>query len=334
MFLLLESISNVTSPAIDVIQNSTNRTACHSTDWWLYTMQPVYIFLIAALGIVCNLFVLSVFCFHKKPCNVPEIYLTNLAAADLVLVSCLPFWAVYITKKFNWIFGKFLCQLVNMGIRMNAYCSIYFLVLISIDRYVALVYPLSHGRKRSPKLAKLGCLMMWGVGFLLGLPTFIYRKVVPSGQNDTHKCIEDEIVRLVSDLLLAILGFIIPVSIICYCTAKIVHALRNRLSERYTTENTENKATTLMLVVLVAFLICWVPFHVVKILNIFKGAGLVKRCDFIIALENSLQIFGYLAFFNSVLNPILYVIAGRSFRKKVCELCMPNSFHPVGSTTL
>ncbi|GLD47961.1 B2 bradykinin receptor-like protein [Lates japonicus] len=102
-------------------QNCTNGNNCSSleTKEWTYTVLQIYILVIAVLGIVFNVFVLMVFCLHKKACTVAEIYLSNLAAADLVLVSCLPFWAVYAANKFNWPFSGSLCKLVNLSINMR-----------------------------------------------------------------------------------------------------------------------------------------------------------------------------------------------------------------------
>ncbi|XP_071388665.1 B2 bradykinin receptor-like [Centroberyx affinis] len=316
---------NFTTTAIYGDQNNTNGSECpHAYAWdWLETMQPVYILAISVLGILGNVFVLLVFCLHKKACTVAEIYLGNLAAADLVLVSCLPFWAVNVANNFNWPFGVFMCRLVNLGIKMNVYCSIYFLVLVSIDRYVALVHTMSHGRMRRPKYAKLACLLVWGFGLLLGVPTFIFRAVEYFPEYKVSACYLDypsKTIGLVCDGMLTFLSFIIPVSIISYCTIKIIQALKKQAVERFNAENTERKATLLVLAVLLAFLICWVPFHLVAILDVLQRAGFLKGCDIITALEICNQIFSYLAFFNSVLNPILYVIVGKNFRKKVREL--------------
>ncbi|XP_037603375.1 B2 bradykinin receptor-like [Sebastes umbrosus] len=289
---------------------------------WLYIGQPVYILLIAVLGIMFNVFVLMVFCFHKKACTVAEIYLSNLAAADLVLVSFLPFWAVNVSNGFNWPFGVFLCKFVSMGIKMNAYSSIYFLILVSVDRYVALVHPLSHGRMRRPKYAKLGCLLMWGFGLLLSVPTFVFREVDNRPDNITYCFLDypNHTVQLVFDGMLFVFGLIIPISIISFCTVKIIQALKIHTIERFNTERTEQKATTLMLAVLLAFLICWVPFHVVTMLNGLVKADVLGGCNLESVLDICNQIFTYLAIFNSVLNPILYVIVGKNFRKKVYEL--------------
>lgn len=117
---------------------NTNGTNCSQieTEEWINTVVPVYILIISALGFVLNVFVL----IHKKPCTVAEIYLSNLAAADLLLL------AVNVSNRFDWPFGQFLCKVFNPGINMNTYCSIYFFVLVSIDCYVAVVHTMSHNR--------------------------------------------------------------------------------------------------------------------------------------------------------------------------------------------
>ncbi|XP_040056041.2 B2 bradykinin receptor-like [Gasterosteus aculeatus] len=306
-------------------QNNTNGTDCPDLyDWdWLYTSQPVYILLITVLGILFNVFILMVFCFHKKACTVAEIYLSNLAAADLILVSCLPFWAVHISNGFNWPFGLFMCKAVNLGIKINANSSVYFLVLVSMDRYVALVHTMSHGRMRRPKYAKLGCLLMWGFGLLLSFPTLFFRKVNYFPEYNVTACFLEYpnlTTELFFDGMLIVFGFIVPISISSFCTIKIIQALKVQMTERFNAEKTEQKATNLVLAVLLAFFICWVPFHVVTTLDVLVRAEILGGCHLQSVLDICNQIFSYLAFFNSVLNPILYVIVGKNFRKKVSEL--------------
>lgn len=302
-----------------------NHSLCPESEaWdWLYTMQPVYMFVICVLGILGNVFVLLVFCLHKKACSVAEIYLGNLAAADLLLSSCLPFWAINVASGFNWHFGSLMCRLVNTGIKMNMYCSVYFLVMVSIDRYLALVFALTYGRMRRPWYAKLSCLAVWILGIILSVPTLTFREVKFISEYSVTACIlsyPSYTAELACDILLVLLGFIIPVTVISYCTCKIIQALHWQVMERFNSVNKERKATVLVLAVLLAFLLCWVPFHLVTILDILMRIEVLSGC----ALENALdicnQIFTYLALSNSVLNPILYVIVGKNFRKKVKEL--------------
>ncbi|XP_078133669.1 B2 bradykinin receptor-like [Sander vitreus] len=302
-------------------QNNTT-DKCHPVEFkdWQSTVVPAYMLLISVLGIGMNGFVLMVFCLHKKACTIAEIYLSNLAAADFFLMAWLPLWAAYAINRYDWPFSHYLCSLFSLPINMNAYCSIYFLVLISIDRYIALVHPLSHKGISRRKFAKLGCLLVWGFGLLLSIPTLVYRKVSYIPQYNRSLCFlnySDIKEQLLFEGMQNTFGFIVPICIISYCTLIIIHSLNNRLIERSNSQKTEQKATTLVLVVLLAFVICWVPHHVVKILETLKRADVLRGCSIIGNLEICRAFFMYLAFFNSVLNPILYVIVGKNFREKV-----------------
>ena len=301
--------------------NSTNGSDCpnpEETVAWVVSVVPVCILVFTALGIVFNVFVLMVFFLHKKACTVPEIYLSNLAAADLVLLACLPFWAVNLSKQHNWVFGRVMCRLVNLGINMNVFCSIYFLVLVSIDRYVALVHTMSHNRLRRPKYARLGCLMVWGFGLLAGVPTLVYREV-QTRCNNTYCSLNYTLnEHLLFQGLQILFSFIIPTFIISFCTFNIIKALQNRLNEGSKSQNDEHNATTLVLAVLLAFVICWLPFHVFRIVELLKYSGLSGINTKVVDI--CIQIFVYLAYFNSVLNPLLYVIVGKNFRKKAQEV--------------
>ncbi|XP_076013565.1 B2 bradykinin receptor-like [Genypterus blacodes] len=291
------------------------------------TFAPVLI--ISVLGIVGNVFVLLVFCLQKKPCTVAEIYLSNLAAADLVLMSFLAIWSVNIANRYNWPFGSFLCVLVKMSIKMNACCSIYFLVLVSIDRYVALVHPMSHGRMRSPKYAKLCCVPVWGFGLLMSVPTIVFMVVRYIPEYDFTAChleYPDITVQLICDGIFAMFSFIIPVCVISYCTVKIIQAVKNQAMSRFNSKDTENKATFLVLVVLLAFLICMAPYHLVTLLNGIQKAKNPEGRHVNTILHICHRVSVCLAFFNSALNPILYVIVGKSFREKVCQLFKTRGF--------
>ncbi|KAI9520565.1 hypothetical protein NQZ68_017267 [Dissostichus eleginoides] len=315
-------LANFNTTALNGEQNNMNGSQCYSDKphFWHISVLPVYILLIAVLGIVLNVFVLGVFCLHKKSCNVAEIYLSNIAAADLILTSCLPFWAVNAANQFSWPFSHHLCPLVNFSINMNAYSSIYFLVLISIDRRMALADPLSYIGISRPKYAKLGCVLVWGFGLLLSVPTLVFREVkyFPEIQsNICYMAFRNLTERAVFDVMQFTFGFIIPFFIIFYCTIDILQALNNRIFEGLNTQKKEQKATTLVLAVLLAFMICWMPFHVTKILLLLQKAEVLTGCSLEYALNICGHVFTYLAFFNSVLNPILYVIVGQQFRQKV-----------------
>ncbi|GLD47962.1 B2 bradykinin receptor-like protein [Lates japonicus] len=124
-----------------------------------------------------------------------------------------------------------------------------------------------------------------------------------------------------------IVMLIIPIPIVSLCTFKIVKALNNRVVKRANTQKMERKATTLMVAVFVVFLICRVPFYVVKIIEWLMRTEVLVGCKLGTVVDICKHVFLYLTLSNSVFNPILYIIVGKNFQEKVKEL-----FHQWSST--
>ncbi|XP_016099754.1 B2 bradykinin receptor-like [Sinocyclocheilus grahami] len=305
--------------------NLTNDTQCPHWDvWdWLYIMQPAYMFIICVLGILGNIFVLLVFGLHKKACTVAEIYLGNLAAADLLLVSCLPFWAINIADGFNWRFGSLMCRLVNTGIKMSMLCSIYLLVLISGDRYVALVHALSRGRMRRPRYAKLNCIAVWFFGLILNYPTLHFRDTQFIPELNITACIlnyPNPNIGLAHLLQLNLVGFALPILVITFCCVNIIRALKRRRHIDYCEDRNDKKATVLVCAVTLLFLICWGPFHFMTLLDLLCDLKVLDQNEWSHFLNIGSQFSVYLAFSNSCLNPALYVCSGKYFKRKVSSI--------------
>lgn len=121
-------------------------------------------------------------------------------------------------------------------------------------------------------------------------------------------------------MILNIPGFLLPLTIIAICTFQIIRVLLNNTMQKFKETPTEQKASTLMLVVLLSFIVCWLPFQIVTFLDTLFIYKILSGCtiDHLISIGN--QISTYLAYSNSCLNPLLYVIVGNNFRKKAREV--------------
>ncbi|XP_060908611.1 B2 bradykinin receptor [Labrus mixtus] len=290
---------------------------------WLSSLQPTYMALISVVGFVGNGLVLCVFCLQRKPCSVADVYLGNLAAADLVMMSCLPFWAVTIARGYQWEFGEVLCKFVNVAISMNYICSVLFLVLVCVDRYLAMVKPMSCSRLRRVSWAKRICVGIWSLGFLLTLPTMLFRTVTFVEDANVHACILDyphPAWRLHHNITRNLLGFLIPVLVVTYCTRHIVAALSNRGAGVLPRVRAERKATDLVLAVWVVFLLCWTPHQVMRFLDTIDYFQLTPGCLWGHILDIGIQLSTYLAYSNSAINPFLFVIVGKQFRRRAGEV--------------
>ncbi|NWH52402.1 BKRB2 protein, partial [Fregata magnificens] len=301
-----------------------NQYECINSDvWkWLQDFQPGFLWFIFLLGAIENSFVLVVLCFHKSRCTVAEIYLANMALADLMLVCALPFWAINISNKFQWPFGLFLCKAVNIMSNMNCYSSIYLLTLVSIDRYLALVKTMSLGRMRQTVCAKWNSFVVWTCALLICSPAMVFRKLQYYEEYNITAC---GLVYPASywvpanNCLLNIVGFVIPLCVITYCTVQIVKALRSSELQKLKLVQTERRATMLVLAVLLLFIISWLPFQISTFIDTILHLAPTLKC--LEEINDILtQISTYCAFSNSCLNPVLYVIVGKHFQKKAVEL--------------
>uniref|UniRef100_A0A671MIS3 B2 bradykinin receptor n=2 Tax=Sinocyclocheilus anshuiensis TaxID=1608454 RepID=A0A671MIS3_9TELE len=300
--------------------NSSNLLCNDTVVWiWLSSLQPPFLALISILGVVGNSLVLCVFCLQRKPCTVADVYLGNLAAADLIMVLCLPFWTVTISQGYQWNFGQLLCKVINTAISMNYYCSILFLVLVSMDRYLALAKPMNPSKFRCPKSAKRICVVIWAVGFMLSLPALLFRRVsfVPFVEVEAcYLAYPHPAWVLQWNLTKNFIGFLVPLPIISLCTFHMVKALKNRGLVIQPRVQMERKAARLILTVLAVFLLCWTPFQLLRFLETLNYFQLFSGCLWEHILQIGNQLATYLGYSNSAINPFLYVIVGSHFRKR------------------
>ncbi|OCT68289.1 B2 bradykinin receptor [Xenopus laevis] len=306
------------------LETQSNSTCALSESWqWIFSFQPIYMWIVFVLGFIENMFVLMVFLLHKNRCTVAEIYLANLAAADLLLVCGLPFWAINISSGFKWPFGSFLCVFINGLIVLNLFGSIFFLMMVSIDRYLALVKTMSFGRMRTGRCAKINCLIIWIFAVIASLPKTIFRRVRYFPEFGVMACVIDPPFpnwNVVTGLLLTIIGFLIPLTVILYCSFHIMKVLRNNSMQEFKEINKEKKASVLVLVVLLVFIICWLPFHITIFIDTLHMLELLPGCAMSNLIEIATQISSYLGYSNSCINPLLYVMVGNHFRKKTKEV--------------
>ncbi|XP_066464134.1 B2 bradykinin receptor-like [Eleutherodactylus coqui] len=300
------------------------QNVCMSMDQfqWLSTYQPPYMWFIFVLGFIENLFVISVFILHKNRCTVAEIYLGNMVFSDLILVSSLPFWATTLSNNFYWPFGSFLCKAISSMVQINVYSSIYFLMMVSVDRYLALVKTMSIGRLRRPRWAKVNCATIWIFATLLTSPTMVLRRAMFNEFLNTTACLAQQVPgwNLATKINLNILGFLVPLVIIAFCTFQIISVLRNNAMQQFKEVNKEKKATWLVLAVLLVFIVCWLPFHISTFLDIMEDFNVFPPCTVDSFNHVFTQISTYIAYSNSCINPVMYIMVGNHFRKKAKEV--------------
>lgn len=281
---------------------------------------PIIYLLVCAIGLSGNTLVIYVVLRYAKMKTVTNIYILNLAVADVLFMLGLPFLATQNAIS-DWPFGTFLCRLVTAFDGINQFTSIFCLTIMSLDRYLAVVHPIKSTKWRQPRIAKLISVAVWTFSFLVVLPMIIFADV----QETFHICNMSwpdpvPIWSAIFIIYTSVLGFFGPLLVICLCYLLIVIKVKSSGIKVGSTRRrrSERKVTRMVVIIVAVFVFCWLPFYILNIVNlifilpeepIFMGVFL-----FVIVLSYA----------NSCANPILYAFLSnnfkQSFQKALC-LC-------------
>nr|XP_055067686.1 C-C chemokine receptor type 5-like [Misgurnus anguillicaudatus] len=275
---------------------------------------PVLYSLFFVMGLLGNLLVLWVMLMGVKLRSMTDICLLNLALADLLLVSSLPFLAHY--ARDQWVFGGLMCTMVLGVYHIGFYSGIFFVVLMSVDRYLAVVHSVS-----APKIyGILASVVIWIIAVAASFPELMYLQTnehnnktycqsYPTDDHNSH-----HFANTVGIIKMNVLGLIIPLCVIVFCYSMILHRLPTVRSSR-------KQAVRLVIVVMVVFFCCWAPYNIAAFMKALELNKLIETsCEKSKAITLSLQITEALAYSHSGLNPILYVFVGEKFRKHLFRL--------------
>lgn len=133
----------------------------------------------------CLIISLCSLCRYTKMKTATNIYIFNLALADALVTSTLPFQSVNYLMG-TWPFGDMLCKMVMSIDYYNMFTSIFTLTTMSIDRYVAVCHPVKALDFRTPRNAKIVNVCNWILSSAIGLPVmFMASTAVTRKHQDT-----------------------------------------------------------------------------------------------------------------------------------------------------
>ncbi|XP_029968465.1 C-X-C chemokine receptor type 2-like isoform X2 [Salarias fasciatus] len=278
----------------------------------------VSIFVLAIPG---NLVVGLVIGLSKQSLQPSDLYLLHLVVADLLLAVTLPFWATSVTQ--GWVFGDAMCKIVTVLQELSFYASILFLTCISMDRYLVIVRAME-ARRANRQLVSWGvCVAVWAVGALLSLPG-LFNSSFSSHNSSQIVCAElynpssaDEW-RLATRVLRHALGFVVPLAIMLPCygvTIKRLLHVRGGFQRQ--------RAMRVIVFVVVAFLLCWTPYHIAVMADTFFRTRIVPyQCPARMAVDQAMFATQSLGLLHSCVNPVLYAFVGQKFRQRLLQLLM------------
>ncbi|KAJ8366505.1 hypothetical protein AAFF_G00353250 [Aldrovandia affinis] len=279
---------------------------------------------VCALGLCGNALVIYVVLRHAKMKTVTNIYILNLAVADVLCMLSLPFIATQLALV-RWPFGPALCRVVMTADSLNQFTSIFCLTAMSVDRYLAVVHPVRSAGWRRPRVAKAVNLAVWGASLLVNLPVVIYSALTAARAHDgarfcTIVLPEPQGAYYTAFMFYTfLLGFFLPLAVICLCYLLIVAKVRSSGARACPSKRrrSERKVTRMVSVVVAVFVLCWLPFYA---FNVTSVTGSISSTP---ALKSTFDFVVVLGYANSCANPVLYAFLSENFRKSFqSTLCL------------
>ncbi|KAM6160940.1 C-C chemokine receptor type 1 [Erethizon dorsatum] len=303
-------------------------TPCQKVDVRAFGSQllpPLYS-LVFIIGVVGNILVVLVLMKYKRLQSMTSIYLLNLALSDLLFLFTLPFWIDYKLKD-TWIFGNAMCKLLSGLYYMGLYSEIFFIVLLTIDRYLAIVHAVFALQARTVTFGIITSIITWALAILASVPGLYFSKTQWEVTHQTcslHFPHESHRAwQRFQALKLNLLGLILPLLVMVFCYMGIISILLRRPNEK------KARAVRLIFVIMIIFFLFWTPYNLAVFVSAFQEQMFTKYCEQSKQLDLALQVTEVVAYTHCCVNPIIYVFVGERFRKYLRQLLQRQGVMPL-----
>ncbi|XP_067826194.1 lysophosphatidic acid receptor 6 [Heptranchias perlo] len=280
-----------------------------------YYLFPVVFSIVFILGLIGNVSALCLLTKKMKKASPSYVYITNLAVVDIIYICTLPFRIYYHIKKNDWPFGDITCRITGTLYFANIYISIAFLSLICMDRYIAVVHPRKYIRMRNTNCSKITSALVWLVSLAIMLPLVFGGSLNTTFRNNRTACFENFDPetwnkRMAAYNIVAFLfGFIIPFTVIM-----IFYPLAAKQIAQLQSSIHKEKALTMIRVILVISVVCFVPYHVTNLFYFLTRLDFIQNCAFSSFLYKTRRVTMALVSLNSCLDPLIYYFTTSHFQ--------------------
>ncbi|CAF1268689.1 unnamed protein product, partial [Didymodactylos carnosus] len=281
--------------------------------------------LLSILTITSNIFVcLVVFCYQRMV-TVTNLFIVNLAISDLLVgIFCIPIVLISDYLLSNWPFGAFMCKFFSFAQSVCVTCTIYTLIAMSIDRYLAVVHPMNPLKITQGQCKKM-LAFIWLFAISFSIPVYIEmntRVVCFKREDGTHfqmTCEASDLSKSIQtayNIASIVMIYFIPLVVLSIVYIHLGQTLNKSRapgeahSERDAKmEKSKRKVIKMCCIVVIMFGICWLPMQIY--INILRQFLEVIGYKYIPHLYFAFHI---MAMSNSCINPFIYGVMSSKFR--------------------
>ncbi|XP_053308540.1 lysophosphatidic acid receptor 6-like [Spea bombifrons] len=298
-------------PLAATLLNSTNPSEeCGLEAEFQYGFFTVVYSLAFILGLPGNAVALYFLCQPSQRARRSNIYFINLSAVDLVFICLLPMRIYYHSRGNDWVFGDVPCRITGTLFYLNIYLSIGFFTCIGMDRYLAVMHPVTYLRLKSSQYPLVLTVGIWILGSAIVLPLILGGPLdnVP-GNSSRISCFEDFSKRSWHNRLIPYnvcaltFGFLVPFTVIAVVFPVMAHRVCR-------IKNSIHRKVALRIIgfILAVSFFCFLPYNITHLFHFLMRLGFIQQCAASRHIYKLRRITLALVSLNSCLNPILYFI--------------------------
>ncbi|XP_029664628.1 pyrokinin-1 receptor-like isoform X2 [Formica exsecta] len=317
----------------------------------LYIVLPITVIyvIIFFTGVIGNISTCVVIARNKSMHTATNYYLFSLAVSDLLLlISGLPPEMYYIWSHFPYVFGEAFCIIQSFAAETSANATVLTITAFTVERYVAICHPfISHTMSKLSRAIKF-VVVIWLLALCLAVPQAIqfgitYDYVDESAVLDSARCSTRWKLIEHAFEISTILFFVLPMTIIIVLYILIAIKLRrsslltatdskrHRVPSGLNQDNGRGKTNAqrnvirMLIAVVVAFFICWAPFHAQRLLAVYAQSTTSEPGDALVIIYTTLTyVSGVFYYLSTTVNPLLYNIMSNKFREAFKSMLSKN----------
>ncbi|XP_067253172.1 trace amine-associated receptor 13c-like [Chanodichthys erythropterus] len=292
-----------------------------------YNIMYVFLSLLSACTVFLNLLVIISISHFKKLHTPTNLIILSLAVADLLIgLIVMPVDAIKLVET-CWYFGDTYCGLFIITVGLLLSTSLSNLVLIAVDRYLAVCQPLQYPQKITTTKTLISICLSWfccsiyNIAFVISNGYFntLHRPDVCYGQCIVMISPAWRFTDLTFSFLfpcILIISVYLRIFYVAQQQVKVINSLKGlkcvmKVSVR---RKSESKATLTLGIIVTVYLVCGIPFYICSLTE-----------------TTTMTLLTWILYVNSGLNPLIYALFYRWFKMSVKHIFTLRILQPASS---
>ncbi|XP_028922005.1 substance-P receptor [Ornithorhynchus anatinus] len=296
--------------------NGTEGNQFRQPPWQIALWAAAYS-VVVVTSVVGNVVVIWIILAHKRMRTVTNFFLVNLAFAEASMAAFNTVVNFTYAVHNEWYYGLLYCKFHNFFPIAAVFASVYSMTAVAFDRYMAIIYPLRPRLSSGWTQAVVG--LIWALALLLAFPQGYYSTTdqLPARTVCLVQWPQQpgQTLEKAYHICVTVLIYFLPLLVIGYAYTMVgitlwAGGIPGDSSDRYHEQvAAKRKVVKMMVAVVCAFAVCWLPYHVFFLLPYLRPDAYLDPC-----IQQVYLAVMWLAMSSTMYNPVIYCCLNERFR--------------------